>query len=878
MAAGLFSFSASAQDAGRWSVRMAESVMARHPGGITNWDYVTGTYLEGIEEAWRLTGDSTYYRYIRNSIDPIVSENGSIVGYKVSDYNIDDIKEGTMLLFLYKTTGLEIYKNAAGNVRQQFYNHPRTNEGGFWHKQVYPWQMWLDGLYMGSPFYAEYGMLFHEPEDLDDVVHQITQMEKHARDSVTGLLYHGWDESRTQFWADPVTGQSPSFWGRAMGWYAMAIVDVLDCLPAGYEGRDTIVGILQRMAEAIADCQDPVKKVWWQVLDRGGDANNYTESSASVMFVYALAKGVRLGYLDEFFRQVAIDGFNGILDEFVEENTDGTIDLTKTCITAGLGGSRDGSYEYYTQVAGYRTNDGKGEGPFMLAAAEIEMIDSLYPVAFLMIDSATAEGVHMQWGVVQPDADSVLIERSNGTDIIILGTVSADIHFFTDTTSLTPGELYRYAIRIFNDTDTSRASHPALHVGLNPGNLPMKAGDPEPQNETAGVPIEPGLSWSAGTGATQHRVHFGNTNPPPLVSEQEESTYLPGTLEYDTEYNWRIDEENGNGITEGDLWTFHTRLPNTLVGHWAFDEISGTTVTDSSDYGNDGQIINGTEENHAEGIRGGALHLTGGEYVRIPHDEVLNFGTGDFTVAFYALIDPALIQTGEEYRLLIKGSHVANSGEGRSGKRYEVFLHGTSDEIRFTIDDDVTKSRAIIPASEHITGRWTHFAVVRKNSSRELRFYVNGTPEAVESDNTGDINQEEDLLIGNCVDFENYLTGKLDEVRIYNYALSNSEIQKLLIPASATWPGIVDSQESRLTAFSLPGGDRMYVSVRMPGESRVTISLRDLLGRTLFEAPVSLDGNGKARYIIPLTGLNPGACLLTSQGSRICETIRLFIN
>lgn len=360
-----------------WSVRMAESIMLRYPNGYGNWDYVTGTVLKGFEELWRRTGDPRYFDYIKKTVDNVVNTNGTIDNYRLSDYNIDEINEGRMLLLLYKETGEEKYKQAADILRSQLENHPRTSECGFWHKQRYPHQMWLDGLYMGCPFYAEYGKLFNEPEDFDDVVNQLTLMEIHARDSTTGLLYHGWDESRNQEWADPVTGRSPSFWGRAIGWYAMAIVDVLDYLPTDHTGRDSVIAILQRLADAVSDFQDDSTGVWWQVMDQGDREGNYLESSVSCMLVYALAKGVRLGYIDESYSTVAEKGYQGILKEFITENTDSTINLTRTCITAGLGNGRDGTYNYYVNETGIRSNDGKGVGPFITASIEIELMEGL---------------------------------------------------------------------------------------------------------------------------------------------------------------------------------------------------------------------------------------------------------------------------------------------------------------------------------------------------------------------------------------------------------------------------------------------------------------------------------------------------------------------
>ena len=232
--------------------------------------------------------------------------------------------------------------------------------------------MWLDGLYMGSSFYAEYGKLFNQPEIFDDVVKQFVLIEAHTRDEASGLLYHAWDEEKAQAWANPETGLSKIFWGRGIGWYAMALVDVLDYLPEDHPGRKDVIAILQRLAEAITKIQDDSTGVWWQVADQPGREGNYLESSVSCMFVYALSKGVRKGYLDEKYKAVSQKGYQGILAQFITENPDGTINLTQTCSSAGLGYGRDGSYEYYVYQERRVDNDGKALGPFITASLEME--------------------------------------------------------------------------------------------------------------------------------------------------------------------------------------------------------------------------------------------------------------------------------------------------------------------------------------------------------------------------------------------------------------------------------------------------------------------------------------------------------------------------
>jgi unsaturated rhamnogalacturonyl hydrolase len=233
--------------------------------------------------------------------------------------------------------------------------------------------MWLDGVYMASPFLAQFAITFKEPALLDDVANQIILMERYTRDEKTGLLYHGWDESRQQRWADPITGRSPNFWGRGMGWYSMALVDALDIFPADHPKRADILAILQRLTEAVAKVQDIKTGVWYQVLDQAGRAGNYAEASASCMFVYALAKGVRRGYIDARYQDNANRGYAGILKEFIEVDANNLVNLHRVCAVAGLGGNpyRDGSYDYYinTKIV---SNDPKGVGPFILASLEME--------------------------------------------------------------------------------------------------------------------------------------------------------------------------------------------------------------------------------------------------------------------------------------------------------------------------------------------------------------------------------------------------------------------------------------------------------------------------------------------------------------------------
>ena len=356
-----------------WAVRMADSMLKRHTPTSARWHYEHGLLLLAIERVWRATGATRFRDHVKDTIDLFVDPQGDIRSYHLEEYNLDQINPGRLLFPLYRDSGDERYKLAAMLLRAQLARQPRTRSGGFWHKQIYPDQMWLDGIYMAAPFYAAFARTFDEPSAFDDVAHQITLIEQRARDPSTGLLYHAWDESKQQRWANPETGCSPHFWGRAIGWYAMALVDVLDEFPAEHPRRAEIVAILGRLAAAVTQAQDAASGLWYQVLDQGARAGNYLEASASCMFVYALARGARQGYLPADYLAVARQGYEGIVRDLITVDSQGLVTLERVCAVAGLGGDpyRDGSFAYYVgeRVA---SNDYKGVGPFILASLELE--------------------------------------------------------------------------------------------------------------------------------------------------------------------------------------------------------------------------------------------------------------------------------------------------------------------------------------------------------------------------------------------------------------------------------------------------------------------------------------------------------------------------
>lgn len=371
-----------------WATRLADSTMQRSPEAWAmrphkglerpQWGYTYGLALLGFERLYQRTDRQAYLDYAKTWVDQLIDEEGNIRGYKTWEYNIDSINAGKLLFYLYGKTGDERYRVAMRTLRDQFDWHPRTRSGGFWHKLIYPWQMWLDGLYMGATYYAQYAATFDEPESsFDDIAHQFVLIESKTRDPESGLLYHGWDESRVQPWADKTTGLSKHFWSRGTGWYAMALVDSIEQFPESHPGRAKLLAILRRLVDAVAAVQHE-SGLWYQVLDQGDRKGNYLEASGTAMFAYAIARGVNRGYLAPDLASVAERAFDGLVTRLIKvDRDDGEVHLTGICGSAGLGGDpyRPGTFEYYISEP-QRDNDPHGVGPFILAALEIDRLQA----------------------------------------------------------------------------------------------------------------------------------------------------------------------------------------------------------------------------------------------------------------------------------------------------------------------------------------------------------------------------------------------------------------------------------------------------------------------------------------------------------------------
>ncbi len=357
-------------------VRCPEATYLDGQEGNLKWNYTTGLELKAFLDVYCHAdgSDDSLLDYVDAWYDAIIDENGVIYKYKKSNFSTDHICPGRTLFQLYDITGKEKYRAAMDSLYSQILDQPRTPEGGFWHKQVYPDQMWLDGLYMAQPFYAEYTRRFvadslERERNYGDIVHQFTTVYNHTYDAATGLLRHAWDSSHQMFWCNPETGQSDHAWGRALGWYCMALVDVAEILPDG-PYKDALIGILNNVYQVLPLYADNDSGMWFQVLDQPYREGNYLEATCSAMFTYAWLKGTRLGFLRG--REAALQSYDSLIKTFVTVE-DGLVNLNQCCEVAGLGGkdNRRGDYDYYIHER-VRSNDPKGIGPLIWASLEYE--------------------------------------------------------------------------------------------------------------------------------------------------------------------------------------------------------------------------------------------------------------------------------------------------------------------------------------------------------------------------------------------------------------------------------------------------------------------------------------------------------------------------
>ena len=348
-----------------WNVEKLRS------GEKASWNYIDGCMIISLLELSEVTGNQEFFDFAENFVSRQIADDGEISGYEPLKYRLDDVNEGRVLFTLYEKTGKEKYRLAADRLRDQLLHQPRTFEYSFWHKEIYPDQVWLDGIYMAQVFAALYTLTFGNG-DTSDVLRQIRTVHTHMRDAETGLYYHGYDASRKAFWADPVTGLSKNFWLRSIGWFSAALSDLSEILPEG-EGRTEVRAILRELMTDMARYSDEESGMYWQVVDQKGREGNYLETSGSAMIAYSMLKAARLGILDASYAELGRKTMDGILRTYVTF-TERKMELGGICLVAGLGPEkdrrRDGSYAYYISEPVVR-NDAKGVAPVLLAFAEM---------------------------------------------------------------------------------------------------------------------------------------------------------------------------------------------------------------------------------------------------------------------------------------------------------------------------------------------------------------------------------------------------------------------------------------------------------------------------------------------------------------------------
>ncbi|WP_088102788.1 glycoside hydrolase family 88/105 protein [Halalkalibacter urbisdiaboli] len=349
-----------------WAEKACQSLMKKYEPvklpPADRWHYHQGVFLCGVHSVWQETKNDEYFAYFKEYVDKLIDEEGNF--YFERD-QLDAIQPGLLLLPLYQLTGEKRYKVAAEKLRNLLKTINKTSEQGFWHKDKYPYQMWLDGLYMAGPFTLQYGQQFDEPELVDLVLYQESLMRKHTKDEKSGLYFHGWDESKKAPWANPETGAAPEIWGRALGWYGLAVVDIISLLPENHPKRAELITVIEDYVKSLVKYQDEETGLWYQVVDKGEREDNWLETSCTSLYVYTIAKAVNEGYIDESYFAAAKKGYEGIINHKIEEQEDGSLSLTGICI-----GTSIGVYDYYVERE-TSENDLHGVGAFVLASMQI---------------------------------------------------------------------------------------------------------------------------------------------------------------------------------------------------------------------------------------------------------------------------------------------------------------------------------------------------------------------------------------------------------------------------------------------------------------------------------------------------------------------------
>jgi unsaturated rhamnogalacturonyl hydrolase len=362
----------------KWSERTALTILNTYPKASQidgtkepKWDYKMGLVLAAFEKLYQKTNDKKYFNYIKEYADELIDADAKIKKYDIKEYNIDCANPGKLLFNLYNETKDNRYLKVLQMLRDQLDNQPRTASGGFWHKQIYPNQMWVDGLYMAEPFYTQYTVKYENGKALDDIARQFELVQNHLVDKKTGLVYQAWDESKEIAWANPETGTSPTIWGRGIGWYMMSLVEVLDYYPKTNPKYKTLTGYLNQIAKSTVEHKS-ASGLWYQIADKPDLKDNFLESSASAMIIYSLAKAADKGYLASKYKKVAQNSFDAFVKEFVKKDQKGEVIISNVSSNVGLGGKpfRDGTNDYYLNSKA-KDNSSPALAAFLLSAIEL---------------------------------------------------------------------------------------------------------------------------------------------------------------------------------------------------------------------------------------------------------------------------------------------------------------------------------------------------------------------------------------------------------------------------------------------------------------------------------------------------------------------------
>lgn len=362
------------------SSKIVESTLNNYPNiadfpiyAPNRWNYEYSFFLAGSYKLGKKKNNHAFIDYPQKWVDSFITENNFKAGvYDMREYKLDDVIPARLAILFHQQTGNLKYKAIADTIALQMKRQPKTSDGGYWHKLIYPNQMWLDGVFMGDVFSMQYGNAYNQPEWYDEAVKQIKLIYQHTRDEKTGLLYHGWDESKNPVWADPKKGTSPEFWGRAVGWYAMALVECLDYLPENHPERKNVIKIFQDVSTSVKKYQDKKSNLWYQVLDKGDKPGNWIETSCSAMFAYAFAKGNHKGYLDKTFLTSAQQAYDGLLKNYIYVDDKGNLHLDRTVKVGTLNPKTSkGDFQYYITTE-CRIDDYKGLASFLYASIELD--------------------------------------------------------------------------------------------------------------------------------------------------------------------------------------------------------------------------------------------------------------------------------------------------------------------------------------------------------------------------------------------------------------------------------------------------------------------------------------------------------------------------